>query len=408
MSGPLDGVRVVDFTHYQAGPVSTLMLHDLGAEVIKVEPLHGEAGRHGGAQPIPNGEGLTFQVHNRGKMSMTVDLKTREGREVVYDLIRVSDVCVENFTPGAIKRLGFGYEEVSKINPTIVMASISGFGQTGPYSSWPSVDFIAQAMSGLMDLNGQPEDPPTKYGVEMGDYSGGVFGAMAILGALYRRSVTGQGEYIDVAMLDAMTFQLNYHPIRYKYAGFEYHRIGNRTAGSGVSGSYKCKDGYFALGSGGDIRWQKMAEMLGRPDMADDPRYARTGERWEHHDEIDAVINQWASQRTVAEAILELHKYDQIVGPVHTLPQVFEDEHIKFRKMLVEVEHPIQGKLTVPGSVFKMRNSDPPPVTKGAPMLAEHNGYVMLELLGYSGERLWALEENEIVHPKEAAALPTD
>ena len=403
MSGPLEGVRVADFTQYQAGPVSTLLLRDLGAEVIKIEPLYGRRGGGMGTAQVKTEEGLTFHVHNRGKKSMTVDLNTVEGRDIVTNLIRLSDVCVENFRPGAIKELGFGYEEVKKINPTMVMASISGFGQTGPYAGWPSVDFIAQAMSGLMDLNGQPGDPPTKYGVEMGDYSGGVFGALGILGALYRRAVTGKGEYVDMAMLDAMTFQLNYHPIRYKSEGVEYKRIGNRTAGSGAAGSYKCKDGYVVIATGGDLRWKKLAEMLGKPDMGDDPRYLTGKDRWEHHDEIDQVIESWSGRVTVGEAMRELHKFDLIAGPVHTIPQLFEDEHIKFRKMLVEVEHPVRGKVTVPGSVFKMRESNPPPVTSAGPLLAEHNAYVVRELLGYPEQKLRALEENGVLLPKEVS-----
>ncbi len=405
MTGPLAGIRVADFTHFMAGPVSTLLLRDLGAEVIKIEPLHGEAGRLGGAYPVPNGEGLTFQVHNRGKMSMTVDLNTDEGKDVAYDMIRISDVVVENFRPGVIKQLGLGYEELTKINPTIIMASISGFGQSGPYSQWPAVDFVAQAMSGVMDLNGQPNDPPTKYGVEMGDYAGGIFGAFSIAAALYRRATTGQGEWIDIAMLDAMVFQLNYHPIRYKYADILYHRIGNRTAGSGISGAYKCKDGYVAIASGGDLRWKKMAEVLGRPDLANESRYATVSRRWENHDELDAIIREWAARRTVREAVEILHEHDQIVGPVHSLPQIFDDEHIKFRKMVLEVEHPIQGKVTVPGSVIKMRNAVPPPVESAAPMLAEHNGYALYDLLGYPNEKVRRLEEFEIVHPKESGAI---
>ena len=257
MPAPLDGVRVTDFTHYQAGPVCTLMLRDLGAEVIKVEPLDGEPGRWGGARPTPFGESLTFQVHSRGKKSMTVDLRNEDGKEVVRDLIRVSDVVVENFRPGSIARLGFGYDDVVKINPSVVMASISGFGQTGPYSTWPAVDMVAQAMSGLMEINGEPGGPPTKYGVEMADYSGGVFGALSVAGALYRRALTGAGEYIDMAMLDAMIYQLNYHPIRYKFADIRYGRIGNRVAGSGIAGAYHCKDGYVAIAPGGDVRWKQ-------------------------------------------------------------------------------------------------------------------------------------------------------
>lgn len=407
MSGPLAGVRVVDLTHYMAGPVCTLLLRDLGAEVIKVEPLDGEPGRLG-AYPAPHGESLTFQVHNRGKMSTTVDVKKEEGKEVVRDLVRISDVFVENFRPGVIQRIGFGYEELRKINPTIVMASISGFGQTGPYSRWPAVDFIAQAMSGHMSLNGQPGDPPTKYGVEMGDYGGGVFGALSVSGALYRRAVSGQGEYIDISMLDAMVFQLNYHPIRYKYAGLLYGRIGNRVAGSGASGAYRCKDGHVAFAVGGDIRWKKLAQMIGRPELADDPRYVRSTQRWEHHDEIDAVIEEWTQQRSVSEVVEIAHQHDQIVGPVHSLPDLFADGHLRARNMFVEVEHPLGDRFTLPGTIFKMRNSHPPAVTSAAPLLGEHNGDVFCDLLGYTQEELHALEEAEIVHARTPGELPRE
>ena len=408
MSGPLDGVRVADFTHFMAGPVSTLLLRDLGAEVIKVEPLDGDAGRIGGASPTPNGESLTFQVHNRGKMSMTVDLKKEEGKAVVSGLLRISDVCVENFRPGTMAKLGFGYEQVARINPTIIMASISGFGQKGPYSHRPSVDLVAQAMSGLMSLNGQPGDPPTKYGVEMADYAGGVFGALSIASALYRRSVSGQGEYIDLAMLDAMVLQLNYHPIRYKYADLLYGRIGNRVPGSGVSGCYPCKDGSVAIACGMDVQWKKLARMLGRPELGEDPLYAKSAQRWELHDEIDALIEEWTREHTVEEAMRALEEHEQFAGPVRTLPELFEDEHVKHRNLFIEVEHPLHGKLTLPGSVFKMRNSSPTPVTSAAPLLAEHNGYVLAELLGYSTENVHALEEGEIVNPKVPGALLSD
>lgn len=408
MGSPLEGIRIADFTHYQAGPVCTLLLQDLGAEVIKVEPLDGEPGRWGGAKPTSFGESLTFQIHSRGKMSMTVDLTTKAGKEVVADLISVSDVCVENFRPGSIKRLGFGYDDVCRINPSIVMASISGFGQTGPYSSWPAVDFVAQAMSGLMEVNGQPGSPPTKYGVEMADYSGGMFGAMSVLGALYRRALTGKGEYIDVAMLDAMVFQLNYHPIRYKFAGVRYGRTGNRVAGSGTAGAYECNDGYVALAPGGDLRWKKLAQLIGRPDMAEDARYTTVDQRWELHDEIDDAIEAWSRAQPVKAAVRQLHEADQIAGPVNLLPDIFEDEHIKAREMLVEVEHPLHGPLTLPGSVFKMRDAMLPPVDTAAPLLAEHNGYVLSELLGYSSDRLRKLERDRIVIADTPAALSSD
>ena len=405
MPAPLDGVRVTDFTHYQAGPVCTLMLRDLGAEVIKVEPLDGEPGRWGGARPTPFGESLTFQVHSRGKKSMTVDLRNEDGKEVVRDLIRVSDVVVENFRPGSIARLGFGYDDVVKINPSVVMASISGFGQTGPYSTWPAVDMVAQAMSGLMEINGEPGGPPTKYGAEMADYSGGIFGALSVAGALYRRALTGAGEYVDMAMLDAMVYQLNYHPIRYKFADIRYGRIGNRVAGSGIAGAYRCKDGYVAIAPGGDIRWKQLTDLMGRSDLFEDPRYATVDNRWELHDELDREVNAWTETFTVDEAMKKLHGADQICGPVNMLDDIFEDEQIAHRKMLVETEHPLHGALTLPGSVFKMRNATPPPVDSAAPLLAEHNGYVLSELLGYTNERLRHLEQNYIVISETPAAL---
>lgn len=405
MSGPLHGLRIADLTHFMAGPVCTSLLRDMGAEVIKVEPLNGEAGRYGGAYPTPYGESLTFQVHNRGKMSMTVDLKTEEGKALFRDLIRVSDACVENFRPGVMDRLGIGYEELRKLNPTIVLASISGFGQVGPCSQLPCVDFIAQAMSGLMSLNGQPGDPPTKYGVEMADYSGGMFGALSVASALCQRAMSGRSEHVDVSMLDAMVYQLNYHPIRYKFADLFYERIGNRVAGAGVSGAYRCKDGHIVIAGGGDTNWQRLAKVIGRPELVDDPRYAQTPKRWENHDDLDVLIEEWSCELTVDEALAALREEDLVVGPVRELPDIFEDEHLKAREMLVEVEHPLHGPLTVPGVVPKMRNSKPAKIDAAAPLVAEHNGYVVSELLGRSVAELRSLEENEVIFPKEPGAL---
>ena len=408
MSGPLQGIRVADLTHFMAGPVCTSLLRDLGAEVIKVEPLQGEAGRYGGAYPTPYGERLTFQVHNRGKMSTTVDLKTEEGKALFRDLIRVSDACVENFRPGVMARLGIGYEDLKKINPTIVLASISGFGQSGPYSQLPCVDFIAQAMSGLMSLNGQPGDPPTKYGVEMADYSGGMFGALSVAAALCQRAMSGRSEHIDVGMLDAMVYQLNYHPIRYKFADLFYQRIGNRVAGAGVSGAYPCKDGHIVIAGGGDANWQRLTKVIGHAELADDPRYARTPKRWENHDELDVLIEEWSRELTVDEALAALREEDLVVGPVRELPDIFEDEHLKAREMLVEVEHPLHGALTVPGPVPKLRNSKLAKIDAAAPLVAEHNGYVVSELLGRSTQELRSLEENEVIFPKVPGALAQD
>ncbi len=239
----------------------------------------------------------------------------------------------------------------------------------------------------------------------MADYSGGIFGALSVVSALYRRGLAGTGEYIDMAMLDAMVYQLNYHPIRYKFADIRYGRIGNRVAGSGIAGAYKCKDGYVAIAPGGDIRWKQLTDLMGRPDLFQDPRYATVDDRWERHEELDREVTKWTETLGVNEAVKQLHEADQICGPVNLLDDIFEDEHIKHRNMLVEAEHPLHGPLTLPGSVFKMRNATPPPVDSAAPLLAEHNGYVLTELLGYPSDRLRHLEQNYIVISETPAAL---
>ena len=404
LAGPLQGIRVVDFTHFQAGSVCSLILADMGAEVIKVEPLIGDDGRRG-HYPAPHGESLYFQVHNRNKLSLTLDIRTPEGKEVLRDLVKTSDVFVENYRPGVLQRLGFGYEALRKMHPSIVMTSVSGFGQYGPYSHWPAHDMILHAMSGIMSLNGQPGSPPTRVGVAIADYGGGIFGALGTASALYRRSITGQGEHVDVAMLDALLFQLDTNPMCYKYNGDLYSRTGNRFPGSGPCGYYPCKDGGVYLIASADWRWKGLSQMIGRPEMGEDSQYARNIDRFEHQDEIDPVIEAWTRQRSVGEVLKAAEEHEVIAGPVLDLPQVLENEHGKARQMFVEMEHPLAGKLTYPGAVVKMRNN-PPEVKRPGPLLGEHNGYVLSELLGYATGRLRELEDKEIVHAKAPSALP--
>jgi crotonobetainyl-CoA:carnitine CoA-transferase CaiB-like acyl-CoA transferase len=396
MAKALEGVRVLDFTQYLSGPHCTAVLSELGAEIIKVEmPGKGEPERV--AMPMTS-KRESYQVlsYNRGKKSITLNLKSPKGLEIAKKLAAKVDVLVENFAADGMERLGLSYEEVSKINPRIIYASISGFGHTGPRRNDVCYDVVAQAMGGLMSVTGHPGGEPLKAGISLGDYMGGYNGAIAILAALYYRKISGEGQAIDISMQDgiwAMVF-----PDRANY--FDTHivpkRIGNKLSSSAPFGAYTAKDGYVVICTITDPQWQKVLQAMGREDLIGEQRYATRENRTKNMDEVDGLVQAWCKGKTVEEVFAILKKFGVPCSPLPTFDQVANDPHLLSRDMIVEVDQPVSGKVKLIGSVYKMSKT-PGDRKKRVADVGEHNEEIYGGLLGIDAQEMQMLKKESVI-----------
>jgi len=388
---PLEGVRVLDLTRVLAGPFCTMLLSDLGAEVIKVErPVFGDDSR--AFTPFVGGESAYFMSINRGKKSVTVNLKHPKGKELVLRLAKLCDVLVENFRPGVMEELGLGYSALREVNPRLIYASISGFGQTGPYREKPAYDLIIQGISGMMSITGPDPDHPTKVGSSIADIFAGVFGAIGILAALRAREVTGRGQWVDVAMLDSMLAVLENALARYFATGVPPRPMGNRHPSIAPFSSVRASDGYVNVACGNDELWRRFCKALGMEYLLEDPRFATNSERVEHMGELERAIEERTSSMRVEEIIAKLEALEVPCGPINDVSQVVEDAQVLAREMIVEVLHPKVGKVKVPGVPIKLSDT-PGEVRAPAPLLGEHTEEVLSSLLGLSREEISALRE---------------
>ena len=397
MAKALDGIRVLDFTRMYGGPLGTMMLAELGADVIKVEvPGGGDAIRT--TAPLTEGqESYRFVALNRGKRDITLNLNSEEGQRICRELVGKCDVLVENFTPGVMEGYGLGYEELKRYNPRLIYVSISGFGCTGPYRSRVAFDTIIQAMGGLISVNGFPDSPPTKVGPAIADFLGGIFSIIAILAALQYRSRTKQGQFVDISMQDCIWYitAIQFLPL-YILTGKEPPRLGNRQIEVTPFSIYKAKDGYIVIGVVTVAQWHRLLEVIGREDLNDVPEYAGQATRIEHAEQIEAIVETWTKERTVNEMLNVLEAADLACSPVPTFGQVANDPQLASRNMQVEVEQLISGKLRVPGSVFKMSQTPGDP-TEPAPFLGQHNAEVYSKLLGYDHVTIDRLQREGII-----------
>lgn len=385
----LEGIKVLDFTDFLAGPYCGMYLADLGAEVIKVENLRGGGCFTRGARPKEKetGYSMYFANLNRNKKSVCLDLKTEEGKKLFAELIKTSDVLLENMRPGVIGKLGFSYEECKKLNPALVFTSISGFGQTGPYSKRPGYDLIAQAMGGSMSITGWPGEEPTRAGMAIGDMMAGMNACIGILATLFKRKETGLGQQIDIALVDSIVSGLEAKAMQYIYEGIVPEKTGNKYISSAPYDSFSAKDAYFVIASGTDAHFKSLSAALGKPELAEDPLYNNTENRKTNADSLKAIINEWASDKTVAECVAIIDGVGVPAGPIYDIKEVCEDKNIcEAREMLVKVPHPKLGEVTVLGNPIKMSDY-PCQYYKFAPELGEDNNEVF-EQLGFSKEQL--------------------
>ena len=393
---PLDGLRILDFSRVLAGPLSTALLADLGAEVIKVEPPGGDDYRHIG--PMRDGISSLFTALNRNKKSLVLDLKHPEAAATVAQLVQSVDVVVENFRPGVAERLGVGPEALCSANPRLVYVSVSGFGQTGPLAHLPAYDIIVQAMSGLMEATGEPEGPPTMVGEAVSDVIAGLFASWATLAALLQQRRTGQGQHVDVAMFDATLAFLVTGVGRYLFTGESARRSGNRHSFSAPFGVYRARDGHFALAVLNNKLFATLAALIGVPGFAQDARFATDELRRAHEGELAAAIEAWAGQHSVAEVVAQLEAAGVPGSPLWTMAQALESEQGLARGLLSAVDDPRLPGLRVPTQPVKFGGSAPNR-TEPAPALGQHTDELMAGLLQAGGERLAALRAAGLFGP---------
>lgn len=392
---PLSGVRVVDLTRVMAGPYCTMLLGDLGAEVIKIErPGVGDDTRAWGP-PFINGISAYYLSVNRNKRSITLDLKQSAGQEVFWRLVDRADVVVENFSPGTVERLGIDYESVKGRRPDIVYCSISGFGQTGPSKDRTAYDLIVQGMSGLMSVTGFPDGEPVRFGVPIADIAAGMFAALAILAALYHRAQTGEGQYIDTSMLGGQVALLTYQAGIYFATGDVPRRTGNAHPIVAPYQTFRTADGHVNIAAGNDAMFTRLCRALGLEELTEDSRFATNAGRITHLTELVERIEDRTTTRPTAEIVALLDEAQVPCGPIYTVPEVFADPQVQHLELHQRVPHPTLGVVDQTGFPWRFSRT-PAMIRRHPPLLGEHTEEVLQEL-GYSPE--------DIAHLRALAAI---
>ena len=394
MPGLLEGVKVIDLTHYFAGPYCTKLLATLGAEVIKIErPGSGDPIRQ--LPPFANqrltGEsGAWFLYLNTSKKSLTLDLKSEKGRELVLELARSADIVVENFAPGVMQRLGLDYDTLSQVNPALVMTSISNYGQTGPYRDWKAAEINLYATGGLMNITGEPAEPPLKEGAPLAQLGAGQNAFVATMTALLHAEDTGEGQHIDLAIAEYATNVLENALMQYSYSGREFTRVGNRGYGRAAWGIYPCQDGFVGIIAGPDQNWPEVANIMESEELAD-PRFASRQGRLLNADEVDALMLPWLLEHDKVDIFKAGQDHGLGFSFVAGMEDILAMEQLVARDYFVQLEHPIAGTLKYPGPPISPDSGDVAAwVYRRAPLLAEHC-IEILGGLGYSSQDVESL-----------------
>ncbi len=376
---PLAGIRVIDLTRVLAGPFCSMSLGDMGAEIIKVEePGKGDDTR--GWPPFAGGEATYFMSVNRNKKSLTLNMKAPEGQAILRALIAKADVVLENFRPGTMERLGFGYDVLRKTNPRLIYCSISGFGESGPESSRPGYDLIVQGESGVMDLTGFADGPPVKVGNSIGDLVAGMAAAQGVTLALLSRSKSGKGQKVEIGMLDVMASLLTYQAGLYWNAGGRPTRRGNQHPSIVPYEVFQAQDAYMTLGVANNSLWERMCRAIGREDLAKDPRFDSEANRVANRDVLGPLLNSIFSTRPAAHWLTRLDDAGVPAGRIKTVAEVCESEHLRARGMFVNVKHPKAGTVTAMGVPIRLR-STPGAAQAPAPLLGQHTDEILTGLL---------------------------
>lgn len=382
---PLEGIKVIDLSTAYSAPIATMQMADFGADVIKVENTKSGDGSRVW-NPHYNGQGIHFMYMNRNKRSIALNLKSEEGKKVLFELVKDADIVVENFRPGVMKKLGIDYDVLTTVKPDLIMASLSGYGQTGPYARKGAYSNLAEAQSGLMYVTGWPDSKPTGSGVAFGDSVTGMFLLNGIMTALFHRQRTGEGQYIDVAMVDSLVAMLQHCFVQYSVLGEEPERIGNRDLSDYPYDTFKAKDGYCQLGNANPSDWAPFATAIGRPDLGEDPNLVTPEQRWAHIDELCAIIQAWAEQHTRAEIETIFGEHGQLYSPVLKTSEVMVDPQVLHREMIIDMEYEGIGKYKDKGIPVKMSKT-PGAIRRMPPHLGEHTDEV-LAAAGFAAEQI--------------------
>jgi crotonobetainyl-CoA:carnitine CoA-transferase CaiB-like acyl-CoA transferase len=394
MAAALDNIKVVDLTRTLAGPFCTMLMGDMGAEVIKIEePTGGDETRKW--TPFVNGESTQFLTFNRNKRSLSINLKEPEGLKIVQDLAADADVMIESFRAGTLDRLGLGYEAIKKTNPGLVYCSISGYGRTGPMADMPGYDLLIQAYSGLMSLTGDPEGSPLRIGFSLVDLFTGMMAYGTILTALRQRDQTGHGQWVESALLDGQVAALSYHATGFMGTGVEPKRMGSGHPSLVPYQAFTSSNGQFIIGCANQGLWERMCAAIGQPGMVDDPRYITNTDRVDHRAECVGELSAIFATNTTD------HWVDLIVaagvpcGPINTVAEVVSNPQVLARNMITTVDHPKVPQLRFPGSPLKLTDS-PATVRRVPPMLGQHNDEILQEA-GYSAEKIADFKQRGVI-----------
>ncbi len=395
MTKILEGVRIIDIGTFQASPFCCQVLADFGAEVIRVEPPGGAVDRELGPF-APNGKNMAVALYGRNKKGITLNLQSEKGIQLLKELVRRSDVLVTNLTPRAVKTLGIGYENLRKENPGLIYLALTSYGQNGPYAERPGFDPIIQGIIGHMYITGFKDAGPTKAGSSLTDYGSGLYGAIGILLALRHRDKTGQGQEIDISLLDTGVSFMEAVFAQYKVLKEVQPQMGNARPFSAPTNAFRCKDGYVYLAITFNRMWARFAKLIGREDLAKDERFASSELRRRNRDYMDSLAQGWLADKSKEEAVKKLVEAGIPAGPVNTVTEAMADPQIHARKMIVDLEHPGIGSIPVSGVVIKLSET-PGSIETPVPSVGQHNEEIYCGLLGYDKDKLYELKEQGVI-----------
>ena len=391
----LEGVKVLDLTQIMAGPYCTMMLADMGADVVKVEKPNGGDDTRRMGPPFIEGESAAFLGINRNKRSIVVDLRSDEGRRIVMDMAREYDILVQNFRPGSLERMGLGYDQVRELNPAMVYCTISGFGGTGPYATRGGFDLVTQGMSGLMSVTGHPDSPPTKVGVPLCDLNAGMFAAIGILTAYINRLRTGQGQHVDTSLLEAGIAYTFWESAMYFATGEVPGPKGSAHRLTAPYQAFETSDGYVNIGAANQANWERLCTAIEREELVSDPRFVEPRDRMNNLDELTATLERTFSQRSSEYWLNRLEDAGVPAGPIYNIEQVYEDPQVRARDMVVKTDHPVAGRTSNIGIPIKLSET-PGRFQRPAPTLGQHTDEV-LKQLGRSDDETAVLRSQGVV-----------
>tara|TARA_B100000029_G_scaffold516253_2_gene628007 strand:- start:3358 stop:4542 length:1185 start_codon:yes stop_codon:yes gene_type:complete len=390
----LKNIRIIDLTRVLAGPFATMTFADLGAEVIKVEPFEGDEARNFG--PLKDGISGYFENVNRGKKSIVINLKDPIGKEILLNLIKKSDILIENFRPGVMKKFGLDYDSLHQKFPNLIYAACSGFGQTGPYSEKGAYDMIIQGMGGIVSITGEPDRPPVRVGVSIGDIAAALYSCIGILVALLTRNQTGKGQLVDISMMDCQIALLENAIARYDMTGIIPSPLGARHPSITPFQALQTKNGWIMIAAGNNNLWKKLCQVLNLDILINDDRFKDNNLRTLNHQELDSILAKRFKTENTEIWLNRLSEADIPAGPIQNIKEVMEDPQVKARKMITEILHPIAGPLRIASSPLNLSET-PPHIESPAPALGQHTNLILKQLINADDQEISKWRDNSII-----------